>query len=269
MTAAKSLKAPPTTNTADFEPLHSRQRPTPSNRGHRRGTQNPGDSGNARDKPQHKTCISCGKEPHPRDKCPARDATCNRCNKKGHYAAHCLTKQKQAAAIESEIDAVFLGQVESQQKPLWLATLNLNGHSLQFKLDTSAEVTAISEDAYKTLQNPQTSSSTKVLYGPSQQPLHCIGQFPGKFSHKGTAATQPVFVIRGLKSNLLGLPAITALRLAIQLDTTETTEDYLKQFPSLFEGLGNLVQPFEIHLKDGATPHCSLVRLVPLACAGA
>ena len=151
--------------------------------------------------------------------------TCNRCNRKGHYAAHCLTKQTQAATIESETDTVFLGELGSQRNPSWLTTLELNGQSLQFKLDTGAEVTAISENAYRTkLQSPQTSSSTKVLYGPSRELLHYIGQYPGKFSHKGKAATQPVFVVRGLKSSLLGLPAITALRLAIRLDNTETTE---------------------------------------------
>ena len=170
-------------------------------------------------------CTGCGKEPHPHKRCPAKDATCNRCNRKGHYAAHCLTKWTQAAAIESETDTVFLGELGSQRNTSWLTTLEPNGHSLQFKLDTGAEVTAISEDAYRTkLQSSQTSPSTKVLYGPSREPLHCIGQFPGKFSHKGKAATQPVFVVRGLKSNLLGLPPITALRLAIRLDNTETTE---------------------------------------------
>ena len=107
--------------------------------------------------------------------------------------------------------------------------------------------------------------STKILYRPSRQPLHCIGQFAGKFSHKGKAATQPVFVVKGLKSNFLGLPAITALRLVTHLDMTEAAEDYQMQFPSLFEGLGNLGEPFMIHLKEGAVPHCIYTpRQVPL-----
>ena len=33
-------------------------------------------------------------------------------------------------------------------------------------------------------------------------------------------------------------------------------DNYKKQFPSLFKGLGNLGEPFEIHLKPGAIPHC-------------
>ena len=45
----------------------------------------------------------------------------------------------------------------------------------------------------------------------------------------------------------------------------KATKDYQKQFPSLFEGLGNLGELFEIHLKEGAVPHCIYTpRQVPL-----
>ena len=40
--------------------------------------------------------------------------------------------------------------------------------------------------------------------------------------YKGKAVQQCVFVVRELKTNLLGLPAITALGLASQIDATET-----------------------------------------------
>lgn len=47
-------------------------------------------SGHRGNKPhpmRKKRCTRCGKEPaHPKDKCPARDAICHSCKKKGHYA---------------------------------------------------------------------------------------------------------------------------------------------------------------------------------------
>ena len=71
----KALKALLTSNTADLEQFHSRRRLMPSNRGHRRATQHRGDrSGSPRNKPQHRTCTRCGKEPHPRERSPAKDA---------------------------------------------------------------------------------------------------------------------------------------------------------------------------------------------------
>ena len=71
-----------------------------------------------------------------------------------------------------------------------------------------------------------------------------------------------MFVVDGLNNNLLGLTTITALGLAVRVDTTETeapiptpgtTADFMKQFPSVLQGLGNLGEQYEIHLKSGAT----------------
>ena len=117
----------------------------------------------------------------------------------------------------------------------WFTTVTLNGKRLSFKLDTGAEVTAISMEAYKQLRKPQLTTPEKILYGPSRQPLKTTGEFAGKFSHNGEAATQRVFVVDGLKTNLLGLPAITALGLAIRTDAVDAaSHDIRKQFSSLY-----------------------------------
>jgi len=39
-------------------------------------------------------CFFCGYKRHPRDKCPAKDASCMNCGKKGHYARVCKSTQK-------------------------------------------------------------------------------------------------------------------------------------------------------------------------------
>ena len=36
--------------------------------------------------------CSCGKGAHSRDVCPAKDASCHKCRKKGHFSAMCFTK---------------------------------------------------------------------------------------------------------------------------------------------------------------------------------
>ena len=91
-----------------------------------------------------------------------------------------------------------------------IATIAINGRKLNFKLDTGAEVTAISEQEYKKLDQPPLDPARSALYGPSRQPLQTAGQFTGKLRN---TAIQPVFVVKGLKTNVLGLPAITALKL--------------------------------------------------------
>ena len=101
------------------------------------------------------------------------------------------------------------------------------------------------------LQKAQLDPPGKYLFGPSRQPLKTAGQFLGTLSYKGKEVKQRVFVVNGLKTNLLGLPAITALSLAVRTDAVETETqqradeaDIKKQFPSVFQELGNLGEVF-------------------------
>ena len=69
--------------------------------------------------------------------------------------------------------------------------------------------------------------------------------------------SQPIFVIKGLQQNLLGLPAITAIEIAIRVEVIGNegadTKDQVKEiFPSVFEGLGNLGKECEIKLQPDA-----------------
>ena len=130
-----------------------------------------------------------------------------------------------------------------------------------FKLDTGAEVRAINQH----LGKPKLHTPEKILYGPSREPLQAVGQFMGKLSHRGRKSQRQVFVVEGLKNNLLGLPAITALHLAARVDTSSSETDIYRCFPKVFKGLGNLRDEFVIKLKPDATPHVLFTpRHVPL-----
>ena len=75
-----------------------------------------------------------------------------------------------------------------------------------------------------------------------------------------------MFVIRNMKVDLLGLPAIVALRLLKRVDGIKVLElDIRKQLPKLFQGLGNLGEEYHIPLKEGAVPYTlTTPRNVPL-----
>ena len=168
----------------------------------------------------------------------------------------CFSKSV-AGAIEADcIDVAFLDQLTSaQQETMWLATIQLNGKQTPFKLDTGAEVTAISSDTHQHLGRPVLTPPDKTLYGPSRQALQVVGMSKGAFTHKGRQSQQQVYVVKDLKRNLLGLPAITTLNLAARIDVTTTKRDFPKEFPKVFKGLGNLGEEFTIQLKPNATPH--------------
>jgi len=78
---------------------------------------------------------------------------------------------------------------------------------------------ANSPDTYQGLYNVKLHNPEKILLGPSRKPLKVIGQFQGNFVCRTGNTCQSVFVVDGLKANLLGLPTITALNLAVKVDT--------------------------------------------------
>ena len=54
-----------------------------------------------------KSCIWCNRDAHPRDKCPAKDATCTFCGKQGHFERACmpLKERDRQAQLASKAQA--------------------------------------------------------------------------------------------------------------------------------------------------------------------
>ena len=78
----KELKTPGG-NSADIEHFHSRRRPMPADSRQRRPGHSRGDrNSQARDAPASKPCTRCGRNAHPREQCPARDAVCHAATRK-------------------------------------------------------------------------------------------------------------------------------------------------------------------------------------------
>ena len=212
------------TDTPSLEAVHS-------NGSRRRNQQYRGNrssgAGKGRQKPTAKQCSRCGKEQHAREKCPAKDATCHKCRKKGHYSTQCFAKTISAVSPEtSGLDTAFLdAATSSSQEAAWFTDIKVGEQMVKFKLDTGAEVTAISHSTYQQLLNaPPLNTPEKVLCGPARKPLQVLGQCAIDLSHGGRSTKQQLFVVAELKSNLLGLPAIQDLNLAVRLDGTTADE---------------------------------------------
>ena len=208
--------------------------------------------------PSPKRCTCCGKELHMCSKCPAKDAVCHKFQKKGHYGSLCRSK----TVDESTLDSEFLDAVTTPAgEKAWFAEILVGSHrsrKVTFKLDTGAEVTAVSQETY--ISGTARCTPVRTLCGPAMKPLQCVGKCNIHLQHGERSCTQQLFVIKGLRSNLLGLPAIRALNLAIRLD--ETTADPTPQtastvhqcYKKVFQGLGNLGEEYEIQQEPWATP---------------
>jgi len=67
--------------------------------------------------------------------------------------------------------------VTNSQESAWSATVLVGKTEVQFKLDTGAAVTAITEETYKSLKSVTLKKPSKLLYGPARQELQVLGQF--------------------------------------------------------------------------------------------
>ena len=173
-------------------------------------------------------CTRCGKAPHARHLCPAKDTECYACKHKGHFSSPCFSKSiadvsSTTKPIDEYYDTAFLNTIGLGDTTAWNSTISINGQDAPFKLDIGAVITVISEAVLASLSSSKLHRLTKRLCGPDWKPLDVLGELPVTLSYKSRSCTQPVHVARELQHNLLGLTAIQALKLLTQVDTLEKT----------------------------------------------
>ena len=104
-----------------------------------------------------------------------------KCKKIGHFSS--LYNSRQVSAVtdqceqkQSASEGPFLGVVTSGSLPQWKETTEINNEQAQFKLDTGAEVTIISEASHKRIGKPYLDKVSKSLHGPAGTSLEVCGQ---------------------------------------------------------------------------------------------
>ena len=98
-------------------------------------------------------CTRCRKTTHKRgEQCPAINITCHKCKRKGHFAFQCFSKTVKAANDEISLDSSFLDAMMSESQTSWSTELLLEKTGVNFKLDTGAEVTAVTEETFNLLR---------------------------------------------------------------------------------------------------------------------
>ena len=78
---------------------------------------------------------------------------------------------------DSQYDTAYLDTLTNCQSAMWSARFAMGIHTLNFKLDTGVEVTAISEGAFQRLRDVELRKPSKKLLGPNMTPLKVRGQF--------------------------------------------------------------------------------------------
>ena len=211
-------------------------------------------------------CKWCAQQAdHVKKNCPAREATCFKCSKVGHFAEACY-KNKSVYEVENESQSpayseTFLGEVNSINDDFWSTDIQVNNQTVNFKLDSGSKVTLIS-DHTPWLSKVKLQKSNGEFKGPGGISLsHLIrGQISNATLRIGEKShSETVYVMQGQSKNLLSKSAIQALELLVPAPTVysvETSPDFPAEYPKLFSGLGLLKEPYKIQLHEDAVPVC-------------
>jgi hypothetical protein len=94
----------------------------------------------------------------------------------------------------------------------WRANIQLGRYLVNFKVDSEADVSAISLGDYNKLSlPPKCRPSQARLAGAAHQPLETIGVFAAEMKYKSVTYREKIFVIKGLDDNILSRSACDAL----------------------------------------------------------
>ena len=176
---------------------------------------------------------------------------------------------------ETDMDSLFLGAIEGHvnQNKDFEVTITTKFGKIEAKIDSGADVTAITEDDLKKIGKDRSmlKKTNKRLVGPDSQKIFCIGYTYVSLTWGENNSKQLVYVCKNLKKALLGKPAIRALHI-LSVDIPEEvrceaieesyTNKFIKEFPKVFNGLGKMKgEPVHIQLKPGTVPfHLSAAR---------
>lgn len=144
-------------------------------------------------------CGRCNTK-HGTKQCPAFNATCNKCGRKGHFAVKCRSKQpsktkvskfksKKVVAIESsneetesedesdyeyQASTIRINKITAEDK--WTEKLQIGNNFIKVSLDTGAECNVMSYKEAKRLKLEMNNSSTKRIITYNKGTIPIIGE---------------------------------------------------------------------------------------------
>ena len=86
---------------------------------------------------------------------------------------------------DETVDAALLDTMLSGRENAWFAKIVIEGKAVTFKLDTGTEVTAVTQETWRKLEEPLLQPSNRHLFGAAQQVLEVEveGCFHAHLSH--------------------------------------------------------------------------------------
>ena len=253
--------------------------------------------GGAQSQSQRKKCDNCGYDQHARrEQCPAKNKRCNYCQKWNHFSSVCRAKNVHDVQCEPAVEDqrsqsdndsdFFVDSVdknspgESRDQAFVTIDVGQSQNSIQFKLDTGAQVNIIPSPIFNKLGisgNLTKPKNKLTAYNGTNLKTHGICTLPCAYGSQTcdiefyiVETTSPP--ILGLKTCLsLGLIklvyAVTSLtpEISVKQEPPMTKAKVLSEYKDVFQGIGNLPGECKIHIEPDAVPVIHPPRRVPIA----
>ena len=161
-------------------------------------------------------CFHCGRGNHKPTECYLKDATCNKCNKKGHIAKVCHSRphtsvpqtkrnplQVNAAPLDTssseeneEYSLFAVHNTKDSTKPL-VVSMTFNDKKISMKIDTGSAMTVFPESTYRSISTEPLQESTIKLCTYSREQLEVKGTAMCKVENDDKVYRLPVVALAG------------------------------------------------------------------------
>lgn len=253
-------------------------------------------SGAASGESREKRCFKCDRKyPHEKE-CPAKDETCWRCGKVGHFEKCCKSKTESPESSSKKTKrvrkmrhdnaddsdssnawSICVNQIKRVVNKLIMpvVTLLVCLKNVDFYVDTGSEINIIDKDTFNCIRSkPRLFQCNKKIYGyGNKTPLSAIGEFTARCKYNGSYKKISFVVIDGSYGNLLSYKTSVDLGIINQIRNVSIenkkidskVEALWKKYPSVFSGKIGLLKnhSVKLHINKEIKPVLQKLRPVP------
>lgn len=169
--------------------------------------------------------------------------------------------------VEVISDSCVVGSVSS-----WYVSLQINGQSLQFKLDTGADISCVPIGFIKKVGLKDRMSPTKLIVTDyNSNKITVYGSIDLNCVVVDTSVThsETFYVVDDCREPIIGVTECKSFGLLRKMDAIRNfpalENDFIDQFRDVFEGLGKLPGSCTIRLKENSVPVLRYKKRIPFA----
>ena len=188
-------------------------------------------------------CFSCGLTGHPREKCRLRNVKCNACQKIGHIAKACRSRQfNNNTNIINTIYTTSINTISSTK--LIQVKLLIDDNPVQLQLDTGSPVTLVDELVWKQMGCPLLKPVYMNLNSFTGHSIQLKGQKVVKVHYKNQQIQLNLHFLAGVGTNILGLDWIHALHINSRALNDIISDGVMAQVNVPFKQSSDLLVPY-------------------------